>query len=329
MSDNSVDIIIINFNGEKIIAKCLNSIFWSSLKPEKIVVFDNNSSDESVKLIEKNYPSILLIKSKKNIGFGRAINESLRHVSSKYTLVTNHDVLVEEHCIKNLLISIRSQKNIAITNPLIYRGWNTNDKSDIYSFGTTINKAGFTYYSPNQRVNCFSGACFMIKSDLLKKFKFENSFFLYYEEPELCIRLLKHGYTIARTDSAISFHLENYSSPQKRNEGIAFRQFYGVQNHWYMIAKHWPLGAIPYTLLINCGHLIFVTFFLIAKRQFKYLKIVLLAPYQFIRGIRVRKENSPGSESWYELLLPTNFSAYLNLASIVFKYPRRAKGSYE
>ena len=77
-----ISVIIPNYNGEKIIDGCIQSLLKQEYKDFNIIVVDNNSADDSVKIIEERYPSITLIKNKENLGFAAAVNIGIK-VASK------------------------------------------------------------------------------------------------------------------------------------------------------------------------------------------------------------------------------------------------------
>ncbi len=315
------DVVIVNFNGEKILKSCLESVYKSSVNPEKVIIYDNNSADQSVGLISNNYPKIKLIRGKKNIGFGKGNNEAMKFAKSDYILFMNNDLVLDKHCAENL-IAFLNDKKIAIVNPLIYKGWKKTENQQIYASGAVLERSGFNYAlydtdGDRKNLNCFSGACFMARSDVIKKFKFEKRFFLYYEEPELVCRMLKKSMKIGRCLDAKCYHLENYSSPKKNAAGVVFRQFYSIQNKWYMIGKHWPILAIPATLLINYFHLLLVSGYMLRFGKIRQMSLLYLAPYNFYCGI-INRSNKIIDKNWYKKLDPIAYKKYFKLGRMVF-----------
>lgn len=319
---NQYDVVIVNYNGEKILKRCLESIINSSLKPEKIIIVDNDSKDGSIKLInELRIKNICLIKNDRNIGFGPANNQALELVESNYVLIMNNDVVLDRKCAENLLSGF-SDDNIVIINPLIISGWDRNDESSIYSFGAVMNDAGFGYSLTDRGKNifslsCFSGACFMARSKAIKEVGFEPSFFLYYEEPDVSAKVLGKGYQIGRVKEAKCYHLESYSSPQKTIDGIAFRQFYGIQNRWYLIGKYWPPELLLRALFYNLIHLIYFLLFFLKHLKFEYLSLLFIAPKRFHQGRTNRIINK--NMLWYKILARDGIVKYLTVKNSVVK----------
>jgi GT2 family glycosyltransferase len=315
------DVVIVSYNNVDIIGKTLESVFASSTKPSKVIVYDNCSKDESVQYIKQHYPQVILIEGRENLGFGRANNEASKLAEAEFILFMNNDLILEKNCVREL-ISAFTDDQVVILNPVIYKGWEITKNQELYAFGAVINSSGFGYGlydlgDDRNDLNSFSAACFLTRTKLFRELQFENRFFLYYEEPELSVRILKRGLKIGRVRRAICYHLESYSSP-KRIAGTAFRQFYGIQNHWYMLGKHWPIGNLVVAFFINCMHLLLILAFLLRHRQTRYLKIAYLAPSSLIAGLRARDTRRADDPNWTSRLSRSSVLQFLNLGSRVF-----------
>lgn len=158
----------------------------------------------------------------------------------------------------------------------------------------------------------------MARAEVVKKLKFEKSFFLYYEEAELSARILKQNLKIARLAKARSYHLESHSSPKTFTDGVAFRQFYGVQNRWFMLGKHWPCRLMFTALLVNELHLLYLIYFFIINTKINYTKLLYIAPIGFIRGWRARDRKKLIDANWYTKLVPVSLRNYFKLGKKVF-----------
>lgn len=324
MAESDYDVVIVNYNGAEILGDCLDSLYVSKNKPQKIIIFDNNSSDNSVSFITKKYPQVELLKSKKNIGFGPGNNEGLKRVTSPFVLFVNNDVLLDKNCTSELLAAFREPK-VAAVDPLIYKGWERKKKNqEIYAFGAELSDTGFAYglYDLDKNrfdLNNFSAACVMMRSSIIKKIKFEPSFFLYSEEPMISIELMRLGYKIGRIKEAFCYHLESYSSPGKLSKAIAFRQFYSIQNRYYMIARFYPFALLIKAWAFNLIHFLYFLFFFIRTGSFKYLALLYIAPYQVLRGLISRNSKNIRDQRWFERLAKIQIATYFGLKKKVFK----------
>lgn len=315
------DVIIVNYNGEKIIDKCLDSIYASTVLPTKVIIYDNNSKDKSVEIIKTKYPKVRLFSGRENLGFGRANNEAMKHSEAEYILFMNNDVILDKKCAQILLESM-SDPAIAVSNPLIFKGWEKNKQADVYSFGAEMNKSGFGYglfdtATDRDDLNCFSGACFMAQGKVIKALQFEKSFFLYYEEPDLSTKILRTGHKISRKKEAICYHLESYSSPQKRADGICFRQYYAIQNRFFMLGKYWPTPILLAAIPLNIAHLLYNILFFMKNGNWRETRIIYSSFTSLIRGRREYQKTQ--DNSWVNKLAATRLSSVFFLRNKVYK----------
>src|SRR5690349_421005 len=98
MWQNKVAVIILNFNGRQFLEQFLPSVTQFSAG-YKIIVADNNSSDDSISFLKDKYPSIEIIQNHSNTGFAQGYNNALKNVSTEYYVLLNSDVEVTENWI--------------------------------------------------------------------------------------------------------------------------------------------------------------------------------------------------------------------------------------
>jgi hypothetical protein len=98
-----VSIIIVNYNTSELLKDCINSVLKKTQNVKyELIVIDNASSDCSIKMMKNEFPSIKLIESKENLGFGRANNLGARYATGKYLLLLNTDTLLINNAINIL-----------------------------------------------------------------------------------------------------------------------------------------------------------------------------------------------------------------------------------
>ena len=119
-----VYVIVVTYNGAPWVNKCLGSLRNSSY-PIKTIVVDNQSSDATIAIIEKDYPEVELIKSVTNLGFGRgnniAIVKSLKE-GADFVFLLNQDAWIENETIERLVAVHANNKVYGIISPLHYGG---------------------------------------------------------------------------------------------------------------------------------------------------------------------------------------------------------------
>ena len=107
-------IIVVNFNGEKIIEACLNNLLQSTYKDYEIIVVDNNSTDKSIEILNKYIYKIKLIRLKENKGFTGGNIEGLKYAAGEIIVLVNNDVEVDAFWLEKLIKPIIDSKQATI-----------------------------------------------------------------------------------------------------------------------------------------------------------------------------------------------------------------------
>lgn len=242
----SLSIIILTYNSTRYITPFLDSLF--DLYGEKIaskefelIIFDNNSTDDSIKLaknylkkfstqeladgkeMEKSSSSIKIISSTENLGYAKGINHAFAYVSSKYFLVLNPDAQVLKIDIKNLEKLFEEGKStLAIGGRLeSYEGVPEKSIGKFYSpltfliFSLGFEEMFHLRYSLNttSEVDFLSGGAIAFRSEYFKKMNgYDEKYFMYVEDMDICFRARKSGYKILFSPVVILKHKGQGSS---------------------------------------------------------------------------------------------------------------------
>ena len=118
-----VSIIIVNYNGLELLKKCLMSLSKIQFTNYEVILVDNNSSDNSVNYVTKNFPQIILIKLDENKGFAEPNNIASKIAKGEYLLFLNNDTIVTENFLTELLNVIKNNEKIAICQSLLLKSW--------------------------------------------------------------------------------------------------------------------------------------------------------------------------------------------------------------
>lgn len=214
-----ISVIIVTFNSEKFIIPCLKSIFDKTINLNyEIIIVDNNSEDNTVKIIKETYPSIKIVENNKNLGFSKANNIAIKLSSSKYVFLLNPDTLLLNNAIKIFFDFMEKEENTNISccggtvfnNDMTLQETFGNFSSIsqiVFEFGLKsilkdfYNKnlsTGFQNYDLREReVQHIVGSGMFIRKNVFDKIGyFDEDFFLYYEETELCFRMRKNGFQL-------------------------------------------------------------------------------------------------------------------------------------
>ena len=261
---NLVSIILVNYNGSSFLYTCLDSIekFVNHCNHE-IIIVDNYSSDDSVRIIKDKFSSSRLICLQSNLGFGKANNLAVKHSTGQYLLFLNTDTILTENTPKILSDYLQQNKNIgAIGSHITFK-----DGSYQLSYGKLPSLVvEFFYkikynsdsrwhqifarfydstYSRIKEVGWVTGACMMMRCDIFEQVGgFDENFFMYFEDKDICKRVKELGYKVVYYPKTSIIHLLGGSSHGiKKSVNRYYRE---SQLHYYQ--KH--LGKFQ-TVILN------------------------------------------------------------------------------
>lgn len=235
-----VGVVLVNYNGEPYICGCLESLLAQTYQNLEILFWDNHSDDDSVKIIKKMYPQIHLVESQYNYGFAKANNlaaKLLLKLGVEYLLLLNVDTVADTFLVERLLEKADSR---TVTTAQISMG--RHGENVWYSGGELLfdngNARQFSekYCKENRRVTFISGCCMMIHKDIIKRYGlFDNNYYMYYEDTDLCMRWYLNGIHMYCVPTAKLWHKIGGSSvgivnPQK--------EYYKTRNRLYFINKY-------------------------------------------------------------------------------------------
>lgn len=221
-----VYVVIVTYNGEKWIQKCLNSIIIATIIPE-IIVVDNNSTDKTVELVENFPASIQLFKQTKNIGFGQANNLGISFALKNecdYVFLLNQDAFLELDTIDKLIQIHKKFRDFGILSPIHLNGNGERlDKNFSNYLNYEKNKSFYSDFILNKvkkspyEVPFVNAAAWLIPKSTLKLVGgFDPLFFHYGEDDNYCQKLIYENLKIGIV--ANSFIRHDREGVTKRND---------------------------------------------------------------------------------------------------------------
>jgi GT2 family glycosyltransferase len=242
-----LSIIIVNYNTENWLKGCLESIFryFRDVNLE-IIIVDNSSVDESVKFIRENFPQIKLIQNKKNSGFGAANNQGAKIAQGEILFFLNPDTLIKENIFQKIIETFKKDSKIGIIAPQLILPDNSPQpwaygkeqgiwqliKSKIYKTFTQLPKYPTAQSSG---VDWVSGAALAIRRDIFEKIGgFDEKFFMYFEDRDLCQRVRKIGYKVIVLPEIKVIHFGGRSLAEDKQRK---KLYYQSQNYYWQ--KHY------------------------------------------------------------------------------------------
>jgi len=238
-SAKRVTAVIVTYQSGGTIAAALDQLKGSGVA---VVVVDNASSDGTADLIERSHPWVTLVRSGENLGFGRGCNLGFTHVVTPYVLMLNPDAVMSAESVDTLVAWMESHPKAAIAAPAIIE----NDRSlqaagllttpgtlirsalgarDTYPDRRTIEPGAAPFRTP-----WVCGAAMLIRSDIYRALGgFDERFFLYFEETDLCRRAAAGGYEIWAVGESTARHIGG-ASAKKTGEKL---QSSCISDHFY------------------------------------------------------------------------------------------------
>tara|TARA_Y100000310_G_scaffold230239_1_gene232669 strand:+ start:512 stop:1492 length:981 start_codon:yes stop_codon:yes gene_type:complete len=218
---NIVSIIIVNYNGKKLLRTILESLKKSSFKSYETIILDNNSTDGSQQLVKKQYSSARLVANKKNLGYS-GINSALTHCRGKYILFLNNDMEIDKNCIKELVEAIEQDSKIGIVAPRLINYYNKELKSN----GTWVSRAfynGHICSGKVLKVIPYLGVG-LIRKSIVDRFGylFDKDYFIYAEDLDLGLRLRLLGYKAVFTPRAVLYHMHAITTKKSKSHKMTF-----------------------------------------------------------------------------------------------------------
>jgi GT2 family glycosyltransferase len=232
MSTPRITVAIINFNTKEELRNCLRSLAGSS-----VIVYDNNSSDGSTEMARTEFPDINVIEGKKNLGYGAAANRSIQGCSSEYLIVSNSDVLFPEGATVELAAYLDQNPRVGVLGPRLLNADGTLQPScfvlpgslrwlvdndvvcSVFRRWPAAGKQLLRAWNHDEErdVPWVKGAVLAIRRAAFEEAGgFDERFFMYYEETDLCLRVAQYGWAVRFAPVIDVVHLGGVSTGRVR-----------------------------------------------------------------------------------------------------------------
>jgi GT2 family glycosyltransferase len=222
-----VSIIIVNYNGQFYLEKCLSSLTKSNYQRFEVILVDNNSTDSSVEFVQKNYPFVNIIKLDKNYGFAEPNNMGAKNARGELLLFLNNDTITTPDFIAELVNVAKKDSDIGIFQSLLLKPDGSVDSSG--DFMDLYGRA----YSSREKVNdvrlilSARGASMMAKKKVFWDLDgFDKNYFATFEDVDIGLRAWIWGYKVVLVPKSIVYHLGGQTIRQLDS----VISFHGVKN---------------------------------------------------------------------------------------------------
>jgi GT2 family glycosyltransferase len=232
-----LSIVILCWNDMKVIPDCLKSIYATTHSTQfEVIVSDNGSTDGSIEFIRRHYPQVQVIENGRNLRFAKANNVGIRASRGEYVLILNPDTIIHTDALDTIVMyadkhpeagafgcrvlnadgsyqeparpfdCLRSEWIIAV-----YMRW----LGRFFDWARADTYEGWAGETERQ-VDWITGCFMLVRREVLLQIEgFDEQFFYYYEDMDLCKRVWDAGYPIVYTPEATITHLKGQSTNQR------------------------------------------------------------------------------------------------------------------
>lgn len=315
-----VSVVIPNYNGEKFLKDCLESLKRQTFEDMEVIMVDNGSTDNSVGTAKKLYPEIRVVELGGNTGFAFAVNRGIEAAEGEYVLLLNNDTIVFPNFVKNQYKMIKGKPDVFSCSALMIQNGNhelVDDAGDElaalgWGFAPDRDKPVSDCMVPHEVFSACAGAAIYRKKVLDEIGMFDESFFAYLEDMDVGYRARLAGYRNLYNPYAKVYHLGSASSGSRHN---AFKVELSARNSMWMFRKNMPV----WQLVLNIP---FITAGIIIKTVYFTKKGLVKA---YLKGIRAGLSGKmPGMEKMSDVNDKNNSShpgiaEYLKLQMWLFR----------
>jgi GT2 family glycosyltransferase len=259
-----LSIVVISFNTRGLLRACLTSLYAElQAIPNEVFVVDNNSRDGSADMVEQEFPAARLIRSAVNLGFGAANNQAFALAAGRYIVLLNSDAFLEPEALRRSIAYMDADPRIGLGGArLIGRdgSWQAsarlfpsllNDFLSLSGLAAKFPKSRFfgrqdhTWDAQDRPIDTdwVPGAYSIVRRTVLHQVGcFDETFFLYYEEVDLCFRIKQAGYLVRYWPDVVVVHYGGESSKTvtslKMSRSGAQLELWRIRSSFLYYRKH-------------------------------------------------------------------------------------------
>lgn len=260
MNMDKVAIVILNWNGKKMMEQYLPNVLLNSREHAVVYVADNASTDGSVEWLKAHHPDVRVIELEKNWGFAEGYNLALRQVEATYYVLLNSDVEVTHCWLVPLIEFMDSHPEVAACQPKLLSVFNKDSFEYAGASGGYLDRDGYPFcrgrifdtveedngqYNDASPVMWATGACLMIRADDYHGIGgLDARFFAHNEEIDMCWRLNIAGRKVYCIPDSSVYHVGGGTLPKDN----PMKTYLNFRNNLTMLYKNLPEKDLKKTL---------------------------------------------------------------------------------
>ena len=296
----SLAVVILNYNGIKLIEKFLPSVIKFTPSKYNIYIIDNGSSDGSIEFIRSNFKRINIVELNKNYGYAKGYNIGLKKINDDILCLLNNDVEVTEKWTEEVMIQFKNENETAVIQPKM-KDINKRDYFDYAgASGGFLDRYGYPYcngriynkiekdnnqYNKINNIFWACGACFFVRNNVFKKFGgFDEIFWAHFEEIDLCWRLQNSGHKISFNPNSTIYHVNagtlSIDNPKKTYFNFRNMLFTITKNSKHnlfllLFEKYFMDAIIAIYLLFSKGPIHFIAIIKAYLSFYKHINLLI------------------------------------------------------
>lgn len=274
-----VSIVITNYNSVEYIDRCLNTVFTTDYPNFEVIFVDNASSDGSENLVKDNFgmkTKLSIIRNSRNVGPAVAKNQGIRSAKGDYIALLDGDTWVDKNWLKEGISAMRLNQGVGMVQCKLvdmHHPWRLDYAGDyLSSYGFLVQRAvdGKIHERPDEVVEIFSvkdAGAIANKKALFDASLFDEDYFMYFEESDLCWRIWLMGYKVRYIPTSIVYHAPRRPVKFTSTQRKYLAQYYGTRNMIMSLIKNFGMKSLLRILPIHFLAWFSIVFLYIIKKR--------------------------------------------------------------
>lgn len=246
MSTPRVSVVILNWNGEAFLHECLRSVLETDYSHVEVILVDNASEDRSLDIAQE-YSDVKILANDANIGYAAGNNVGFQHATGKYVVTLNNDVIVDPKWLASAVDCLERDESVGIVSCRQMQARSRDRIDALYSLVTpnlVLGQVGHGEFFDSRKpehaqpgcVVGAGGASAVYRATLLDTVGgFDERFFAYHEESDLCMRALQRGWKCVYAPEAVVYH---YGSASFGRHSKTFCYLHERNRFWFMYKNY-------------------------------------------------------------------------------------------
>jgi len=289
----SVAILILNWNTRSFLEKHLPFILETTYPNKTVYVIDNDSGDDSVAMLRRDFPEVHVIEMHANYGYASGYNLCLADINTDYFVLVNSDIKVTAGFIDPIIDFMEANDDIGICQPKLL----SYDENHMFEYagaaGGWIDKLGFPFsrgrilltieedkgqYDDPAQIFWASGACMFLKSIVYKKIGgFYDYYYMHQEDIDMCWRAQNEGFKIYAYPKSEVFHIGGGSLSWENN----LKTFLTFRNNYILITRNLPISKLLPIISLRLFLDFFGSIYFLIKRKAGISRAMLKAQFAY------------------------------------------------